>query len=299
MYSEPNQFCTAKPNHTQWRYRYDPYAPSAVVYVNHSDSESSDEAEKSRNVTATSTPTPQWLPLEAYEAEEDTTTCFVGEVDEHCSSAPGLQLSEESLQKIAQGTLHTALWGLVSFIPYPEEEFRFPIDTIHPLRGDELVRCFIGQLPYYITDMQLSWLCYTFGGRNSVVFTERIMKKNSNTTSGNGGERMPTGCVHAYTTAEALETMEALMHKRLLIDDTGVWFAQTEEEKLALDQYVSVLKHDRTLRFANRPYDTVVVQFAVSKFIPKNPISLAEQIQLNRRDGSRHSTPPPQAEEWH
>ena len=60
----------------------------------------------------------------------------------------------------------------------------------------------------------------------------------------------------------------ALMHKRLLIDDTGVWYSSTDEEKEVLDAYTQAAKKDRRLRFHNRPYDTVVVQHAISRHLP-------------------------------
>ena len=58
------------------------------------------------------------------------------------------------------------------------------------------------------------------------------------------------------------------LHKRLLVDDTGVWYASNKEEQEVLDEYTRAMKKDRSLRFRDRPYDTVVTQFATSRFMP-------------------------------
>jgi hypothetical protein len=106
----------------------------------------------------------------------------------------------DSVTSIApHGTRHPSLWGLVSFVPYPVEEFVAPPAELPA--DKEVVRVFVGQLPYFVTDMQLAWLCHTFGGGNLVAFPERIMKRQPN------GERLPTGCIHAFATEEAVAAM--------------------------------------------------------------------------------------------
>jgi hypothetical protein len=164
------------------------------------------------------------------------------------------------------GTRHTAaLWGRVSFVPYPTEPF-----YATPAPEDDMVRVFIGQLPYFVTDMQLSWLCATFGGGHVVAYPERIMKRQPN------GDRLPTGCIHAYASVYAVEAMATGMHKRMLVDDTGVWHAQTAAEFDVLSSYVASMKADKSLRVPNRPYDSVVVQLATSTYVPINPMPLTQ-----------------------
>jgi len=198
-----------------------------------------------------------------------------------------------SLMTAPVGTLHTSLWGRVTFVPYPTGEFALPADAIVPMQGErDLARVFIGQMPYFVTDMQLSWMVYTFGGGNAVVFPERILKTQDN------GTRMPTGCIHAYTSLRAVETMAALMHKKLLVDDTGVFVATTAAEEGELATYIGTLKNNRRLRFANRPYDSVVVQLATSTFVPRKPVGLHEEpIQAPPAKHARRAaatvTPPP------
>lgn len=176
----------------------------------------------------------------------------------YVGEASATQLSLEST--VPEGTLHAELWGLVSFLPYPTTVFEMPRDAIYPdeTTGDT-TRVFIGQLPYFITEMQLTWILYTFGGRNAVIHPERILKRNVQT-----GERQPTGCIHAVGSAQGLAQMAHLMHKRLLIDDTGVWFCRNDAEHGVLWDYCRAMKQDIKLRPWERPYDSVVVQEATS-----------------------------------
>jgi len=172
----------------------------------------------------------------------------------------------EPLPTLPPGTLHAGLAGRVGFVAYPTESFAVPADAVVPPacgpRGRGLVRVFFGQLPYAVTDMQLAWLCYTFGGGCVVVDAERITKRHPE----HGGKALPTGCLHAYATAAAVATLHARMHKALLIDDSGVWFARDAAERAALRAYCDELKRDRTRRFANRPYDAVSVERATSTY---------------------------------
>jgi len=192
----------------------------------------------------------------------------------------------ESSHASPAGTRHPALWGRVSFVPYPTGEFRAPSP---PAEDAELVRVFVGQLPYFVTDMQLSWLCHTFGGGNAVVYPERIMKKQPN------GERLPTGCIHAYATPEAVEAMAFGMHKRMLVDDTGVWHAQTHEELDVLKAHIAAMKADKKRRVPNRPYDSVVVQLAVSTFVPICPMPITQlPPERKRPHTSKRASPAPQ-----
>lgn len=158
---------------------------------------------------------------------------------------------------LPRGTLHRSLRKSVTFIPYPTQSFQLPVG---PAASKHLMeRIFIGQLPYQVTDMQLSWLCYTFGRGVGVFFPERIVKYDESK-----GGKVPTGCVHAYCRPCDVEMLMSGLHKRLLIDDTGVWWAANEEEQLALVSYCKTMKHDSKSRMHNRPYDTVVIQKATS-----------------------------------
>jgi len=184
-----------------------------------------------------------------------------------------------------EGTRHPSLWGRVSFVPFPTESFFVP-EEAQVAPGAPMVRVFIGQLPYFMTDMELAWIVYTLGGGQVVLGPERIMKRQS------GGERLPTGCIHGYATEEGIATMALNMHKRVLVDDTGMWHAQDERELLELSQYVADMKMDKALRVPGRPYDTVVVQQATSNFVPACPVPLSA-FPTERAKPQRASPPPP------
>ena len=164
---------------------------------------------------------------------------------------------EEETFALPQDTLHTPLAGKVSFTPYPKKEFYRPPE---PMPKDAMARVFIGQLPYQVTNMQLNWLCHTFGRGACVYFPERITKHDASKT------KIPTGCIHAYCDPSVVGDLMAGMHKRLLIDDTGVWCAKSAAEQEALTEYCLAMKKDRSCRYHNRPYDTVVAQLATSRY---------------------------------
>lgn len=166
--------------------------------------------------------------------------------------------------------LHTALYGLVDFIPYPSETY--PIHQTATPR-EHLVRVFVGQLPYRVTEMQLSWLCDTIATGAHLYNMETIVKK-----TGIKGKRLPTGCVHAFAHPEDVDFLVAALSFRVLFDDVGIWYASDDAQMAALHEYCNAMKHNEVMRFRDRPYQPVVVQFATSHNGP-------------RHHGS--STPPP------
>jgi hypothetical protein len=187
------------------------------------------------------------------------------------------------------GTCHSSLWGAVSFVPYPTEEFYPRAESARPGNG-ALVRIFIGQLPYQATDMQVDWLCDTFGDGSVVRYQERIMKRQES------GERLPTGCIHALATEEDAAALIEGLHKRTLVDDTGVWYACTPTEVSALREYTERLKREPRLRVHGRPYDSVVVQYAASAHVPvKHRYLLASSIvsRPTSREPEVEGTAPP------
>lgn len=171
---------------------------------------------------------------------------------------------EEEVFALPEDTLHTQMANLVSFLPYPEQEFQACAPA---LPKEAMSRVFLGQLPYAVTDMQLQWLCSTFGNGASIHHAERIVKHDTGKT----GAKIPTGCIHAYCHPDQVDALMNGMHKRLLIDDTGVWYAQSDAELDALCSYTATMKKDRSKRPHNRPYDTVVAQLATSTYVPKPP----------------------------
>jgi len=189
--------------------------------------------------------------------------------------------------ELPEGTRHVSLWGRVSFAPFPGEAFQTPMEAI-PRPDEPLVRVFLGQLPYFITDMELNWMTCVLGGGYIVVNSERIMKRQS------GGDRLPTGCIHAYATRDAAATLAANMHKRMLVDDTGVWIAHSDDELHALSAYIAEMKSDKSKRVPGRPYDSIVVQEATSTFVPACPVPLTEfPTERPAKPQYQRMSPPP------
>jgi len=179
---------------------------------------------------------------------------------------------------LPEGTLHRGLHGRVPFVPYPAAQFALPADAREaPAPGDlergALTRVFFGQLPYGVTDMQLGWLCYTLGAKCVVVHPERITKRQPKI----GGKTLPTGCLHAYATPRAVEELCGRLHKSVLVDDTGVWFAQRAAEKAELRAFCDKLKTDPN-RPAGRPYDAISVERAISTAHTAAPVHVIPAV---------------------
>jgi hypothetical protein len=152
-----------------------------------------------------------------------------------------------------QGTVHHELWGRVGFHAYPTQAF-IPPTHVDPTEaaGAGTVRIFLGQLPYAVTPMQVHWIAYRFAGGTLLHNVSCIAKRYQPASS---------GCVHAIVSRAGFDAMVAVIHKRLLFDDTGVWFAGSPEEQAHLHAYLSDMWcHKRPLH--NLPRNPVVVQEA-------------------------------------
>jgi hypothetical protein len=127
-----------------------------------------------------------------------------------------------------------------------------------------MVRMFIGQLPYHVTEMQLAWVLYAFGAGANMYHFERITK-----TDHSKGVKVPTGCFHCHLEAEQVTPLITFLNDRLLVDDTGIWVSESAEERSLLSRYCYGMKVDKTRRFQGRPYGTVVAQMATSTYDPQ------------------------------
>jgi len=178
------------------------------------------------------------------------------------------------------GTLHTALLGHANFVQYPTRVEDVPV--LHPkLPKADMTRLFVGQLPYGTTAEQLQWVIYE-ASHCGVFFTETIHQWT--------GDKHSKGCVHTYCAPEDADVIIQRLHRHALIDDSGVWIAESDEEYRALEDYCRTMKTDKTKRFFNRPCQPVVSQRATSTFVPMPRVSSAlPQYQEAVRDLS----PPP------
>lgn len=176
--------------------------------------------------------------------------------------------------------LHSQLIGKVAFYPFPDEAF--PVAPA-PAPKERLARVFFGQLPYAVTEMELAWMLHTVAGGAQTFHHERIVKKSARDAT----KKMPTGCLHSYGRPDEIEALIEAVDKRVLFDDSGVWWAEDAAQKAAMDEYCLMLKHNPALRPADRPYQPVVVQPATSTYIPNL------HQQLRRRSPAGTPPPPP------
>jgi len=161
---------------------------------------------------------------------------------------------------LPDGTLHVQLNGKVAFIPYPASSVAIEKEE---LPKNMLERLFVGQVPYEVSDMQLDWIAQVFCDAR-INRIERIVKRDKST-----GKRLPGGCCHVYCTAEDADALINGLNKRLLIDDTGVWYARTDDEYDQLEEYVKELHSGSVSKYKERPYETVVVEPAKSTYVPR------------------------------
>lgn len=167
------------------------------------------------------------------------------------------------------GTLHTDLQGVVNFVPYPTKSDAVPL-LIPTMAKCNMTRLFVGQLPYGTTMEQLQWTVYE-ASHCGVFYTETI----HNWT----GDKHSKGCVHTYCDPAQADYILKRLHRHVLIDDTGVWIAETDEEYAALEGYCAKMKLDKTKRFHQRPCQPVVAQRATSTFVPQPRHPPAAQAQ--------------------
>lgn len=193
--------------------------------------------------------------------------CF--ELDDE-APALGASRSESPAARVEESadfeaTLHRPLMGHVNFEPFPQVSRASPL-----VRFDKAScrRLFVGQIPYATPAAQVEWMVFAATGRR-VYFTETIQRWT--------GSRAPKGCAHTYCLAADADHIVATLHRRMLVDDSGVWIAADAQQVAALGDYCAAMKADHKLRFRDRPYQPVVVELATSDFVP------------------RHATPPPPA----
>lgn len=172
------------------------------------------------------------------------------------SVSPGLSSVGPDMDPLP-GTLHIDLHARMSFYAYPARGEDVP--TFHaPLPKEDMVRIFIGQLPFGTTSEQLEWVIQEVT-RLPVYFTESI----HNWT----GEKQSKGCAHTYCHPADADAIINALHRRALIDDTGIWVAETEDERRILEAYCMSMKKDKLRRFQQRPCQPVVAQRATSTFV--------------------------------
>jgi hypothetical protein len=158
-------------------------------------------------------------------------------------------------------TLHKALINQVNFEAFPEFA-PGRAQPMLPFTKKDCCRLFIGQIPYGSPAQQVEWMVFSATGRR-VYFTETIQRWT--------GTRAPKGCAHTYCLPSDRDAIIDYLHRRVLVDDTGVWIAADHQQYVALEEYCEKMKNDKSLRFRDRPYQPMVVEQATSDFVPRRP----------------------------
>jgi len=166
-------------------------------------------------------------------------------------------------------TLHKDLISVVNFEPFPAFAANHA-NPMLPFTKKDCSRLFIGQIPYGSPAPQVEWMVFAATGRR-VYFTETIQRWT--------GSRSPKGCAHTYCLPADRDAIIAMLHRRVLVDDTGVWIAADESQCRGLEDYCGRMKADKTLRFRDRPYQPMVVEEATSDFVPRRPSPAPEDTQ--------------------
>lgn len=154
--------------------------------------------------------------------------------------------------------LHEPLVGVVDFVLFPADGRDAPRLPEHYSKAG-MVRLFIGQLPFAVTDAQLDFAIATVAGGHRAYCFERIVNWKKG--------RTPTGCVHAYCVAEDVDFVLAA-NLCVLFDEHGVWCARTADQASALREYSRSLAAQKGQRTAtNMPNQPMTVEKAKSTYV--------------------------------
>lgn len=164
------------------------------------------------------------------------------------------------------GLLHKPLAGRVNYEPFPTVARATPQ---LPFTKTDCARLFIGQIPYNAPPHQVEWMVHAATGLR-VYFTEKIQRWT--------GSRTPKGCAHTYCLPGDVAAIKQMLHKRVLVDDTGIWIAADDQQEAVLSEYCKAMKEDKKLRFRDRPYQPVVVEDSESTFVPRRPSPPPHQL---------------------
>jgi hypothetical protein len=115
-----------------------------------------------------------------------------------------------------EGAYHTALFGQCEWIQPP------PVPLVdQPTPAFPCYRLFLGQIRFETTPAEVKWIVQYVTGVQALKVESRGI-----------------GCFLAYfQTYDDMVTTQQL-HKRILFDHSGIWFARTDEQSQAMQNYV-------------------------------------------------------------
>jgi hypothetical protein len=147
--------------------------------------------------------------------------------------------------------VHHQLRGEVDYHPFPADQMG-QTDPAPP--REHLVRLFVGQLPYNLSDDAFAYAIKFTTGGSKVYHIERILKRGR-----------PGGCLYTYCAREDVDAILNVSH-RILFDDSGFWAPSTDAQAASLQQHVSMLAHNELLRPVVVPWQTMTVEISRSHF---------------------------------
>ncbi len=173
---------------------------------------------------------------------------------------------------------HAALRGNCGFIPFPPAADMLAdvaqwAAGVHASRGGKdavaTTTVFVGQMSFDLTELQVAWLCYAFGALTvgsvkPITHKVKTMGRRGGAAAGGKIKMLPTGGFHVTCDGETAAWLAQAMHKRVLVDASGVWVAATPRDKCHMDAHVAALHANAKLRTRGVPYESVVVQAATS-----------------------------------
>ena len=144
---------------------------------------------------------------------------------------------------VPHGTVHCSLSDTVQFLTPAEylSELLPPESSIPATPSEVSKTLFLGQIRFETTTSDIRQIIHFTTG----VVAARVESRN-------------VGCFVVYLRDEDEMELIRSLHKRLLFDHTGIWFAETAEMVETLTQYVN---HELPFMFKTRlPKDSMVVE---------------------------------------
>lgn len=165
--------------------------------------------------------------------------------------------SYESFPSRVPFMTHEALLGVVSFSPFPEFLEDIP-KPVAPCGKNQMVRLFIGQLPFAVTDAQIDFAIATATGGCHVYFVERIVNWKKG--------RTPTGCIHAHC-LEIDFLRITRVNQQVLFDSDGVWVPTSPQQHSDMADYIRSVSAEKKGKRCNVPHQAITVERANSTYI--------------------------------
>jgi hypothetical protein len=163
-------------------------------------------------------------------------------------------------------TIHHQLEGFVAFVRFPDaaEVAAVAMATAgappggQPQQQRAWAKLFVGQLPLGMPCEKLVWMLAQMGVAAAWLGGARPLTKARR----GDGVRQPTGCAHVFVAPEAIDVLAQNVHKRVLVDTTGFWYAADAAQSAALASYLEHIRVNKPVRVSSYPCDSVVVQVA-------------------------------------